>query len=100
LRLLRGQVEPAGVALVEPVLDDVQHLPVELEQVLRGIELRLQRGDLHRGVHDVGAERDPRGDELVADGVLLRGQRFDRAPVQPEHVRHVGHAHLRGEQVV
>ena len=49
LRFLRGKIDAAGIALGELVLEDLHHLGVGVDQLVRGGDLRLDRAGLDGG---------------------------------------------------
>ena len=100
LRLLRGDVGAADIALGLLILEQAEDLAVDADQLVGRVDLVLERGFLDRGFGDIRAERDVDRDHLIAARLLLRRGGLDRPLVEPEHVGHVGDAELRRDQRV
>ena len=101
LRLLGGQVEPAGIALGELVAQDLHEHGVDRRSAARVASIcASQRGLLDRGRRDVGGQGGYVAIIWKRTACLLRLRRLDGAAVQSEDIGHVGDADLRGEQAV
>ncbi|MFO1505773.1 MAG: hypothetical protein U1F23_01630 [Lysobacterales bacterium] len=92
LRLLRRDVEFAGVTLRESQPQDAEQLSFGVDRLLRRIDLLLQRCQLHGGHDDVGTERRPRREHLEPRGFRLRGERLVRAALEARQIRCPGGA--------
>src|SRR5215813_1811447 len=62
-------------------------IPRDGDDLLRGGNLAAQGRFLHRREHDIRGQGEVGGFELKCLALLLRLQRFDRAPVGAKHVR-------------
>jgi hypothetical protein len=100
LGALRGHIQFAHIALGELVVHRVEDLGVDLDQLLRRIDLGLQGRLLDGGVGDVGGQGQIGRQHLVARGLFLGLDPFQGAAAEAEDVRRIGDAHLGREEVV
>jgi hypothetical protein len=96
LRLLGGHVEAVGVTGGILIAQNSQSVGVDGDELAGRGDLRPQRSLLHRGEREVARESEVRCGKREARLLGMRCERFDRAPVQAEHVRYVRDAELRG----
>ena len=95
-RLLLQHVRAADRAEFEALLHHVQLLPVQPDDLLRRVDLRLQRRLGQQGADQVGGQGEIGGFQLVALVVRLRLQSLDLPAHQPEHVQGVGDVERAG----
>ena len=100
LRFLRGQIQPAGITFGKLVLQDLNHVGVDVDELAGRVNLRLHRALLNRRDHHVGGQRGVGRDHLETNLLFLRLQRLHGAAVQAENIGHIRNADLRGEQIV
>ena len=89
-RFLGQHVGARGAAQVELAAHHAERVLEDADDVLGGVDLRLQRGEVDRRDHDVGGERQIRRLELEALHLGQRLLRFDLAAHAAEHVGRVG----------
>ena len=95
-RFLRRHVAAVGVARFELLAEDVEHLGVDRDELVGGLDLPAQRGFGDGGDHDVRAQRQIGRLDLKTLVVGLRLQRLNGAAVETPDVERVRHADLRG----
>jgi hypothetical protein len=88
-----------GIAFRELLAQDSQHLRIDLDELVGGLDLAPQRRLLDRGHDHVGSERQVGGLGLKTLGISLRLQRFHRPAILPPHVEGVRHHDLGGVEV-
>ena len=93
---LQGDVIAVGVAGVELVPQDVEHLGIDGNKFVGGVDLSSQGGLGDGRDHDVRGERQVSRLNLEALVVGQRLQRFDRASVETPNVEGIRHFDLRG----
>ena len=98
-RLLGGNVAAIGVALHELATHDFEHLRIDVDELVGGLDLAAQRRLLDRRHDHIGTERQVGGLDQEALVIRLRLQRFHRPAILPPHVEGVRHHDLGGVEI-
>ena len=98
--MLLQHVHLADAAKLKPLLREVQRVGVGLDDVLRGVDLRLQGRLGDRRVDDVGGERQVGRLQFETLILGLGVQLLDLPPDAAERVQRVGDVHGGGIQRV
>ena len=99
-RFLGDEIQTAGVAFGVLISQDFDHVGIEVDELMGGIDLRLNSSQFDCGHNHIGGERGVGGDHLEADALFRRLHRFHGAAVRAEDVGRIGDADLRGEQII
>ena len=93
---LRRHFAAVGVARFELLAEDVEHLGVDGNELVGGVDLAAQRGLGNGGERHVRGERQIGRLDLKALRVGLRRERLDGAAVETPDVEGIRHLDLRG----
>ena len=89
MRLLRGEIDAAGIAPVILILQNPEHAVAVIDKRMGCFYLGVDRSLLDRGHHHIGDQGVVGCSHLITRDILLGLERLHGAPVEPEHVRHV-----------